>query len=242
MRRRDFLMAASALGAITAAPLPVAWAAPSPTRWTAVVEPLAHRVLLVDAWGVTRWEVSGEGAEPGRLRRPSDAVIAGDRVVVVDRHNHRVQVFDAGGAARVVVTTADGLRLHQPYGAALLPDGRVAVTDTGNHRVLVLDPATGAAHTLATDLPLNGPAGIALGPDGALHVALAGDGEIAVLPLDGAPGRTYGGADAARGGLLRPFALSIDETGTVLVRDRSAGALVAYDAAGRPVARHALAR
>ena len=88
------------------------------------------------------------------LQQPSCVCVAGDRVVVSDRGNHRVLVYSAaalanGAAAELVLGQADfdgalpnrGIgpdrdTLFDPYG--VWTDGeRLVVADRGNHRVLV---------------------------------------------------------------------------------------------------------
>jgi hypothetical protein len=86
---------------------------------------------------IGRWAIPGDGPVPAW---PTDvAVHTGGDLVVVDRHNARLLVLDAGG--RIVGQGArsgwDAGLLRFPTGLARLADGRFVVADTGNGRVQI---------------------------------------------------------------------------------------------------------
>lgn len=82
---------------------------------------------LIASWGAP-------GSEPGQFRNPHAIDVTPDgRVVVADRENCRVQIFDAEGGLLDIV--AD---LRRPAAAAVAPDGCLCVAESevqpGHHR------------------------------------------------------------------------------------------------------------
>lgn len=146
----------------------------------AIADRSNHRVLLVDG---DRTVVLGQpdaeaflanrggGPRADTLSGPTDAVLDGDRLYVVDNGNHRVLVWDAlptehGAAADRVIGQAtfdanrpnrgapdldkDGDRDASADGLffptrAVVDGGRLYVSDTFNHRVLVFEPGATSA-------------------------------------------------------------------------------------------------
>ncbi|MBN1659398.1 MAG: TIGR03663 family protein [Anaerolineae bacterium] len=105
---------------------------------------------LITAWGSRCDLSSGTGCEqpggPGQFQEPWGIdVDAQGRAYVADTWNHRIQVFDAGGAflnawGTFGETTTDPYLFYGPRDVAVDDDlGRVYVTDTGNERVVVFD-------------------------------------------------------------------------------------------------------
>ena len=89
-------------------------------------------------------EFGARGVAPGEFNRAEGLCVdAADRVVVADSCNHRIQVFDAGGAfirefGRA--GTAAG-ELGYPYDVCVDAEGRHFVCEFGNSRVQVFDAA-----------------------------------------------------------------------------------------------------
>lgn len=81
--------------------------------------------------GVFLRAISGDAAGDGALKRPNGVFVAGDMAFVVERDNHRVQVFDLQRNVSVGSFGANELRL--PYGLWVWPQ-----TD-GSYRVFVTD-------------------------------------------------------------------------------------------------------
>jgi uncharacterized protein (TIGR03663 family) len=128
-----------------------------------VVDSDNHRVQVFDdqgtflrAWG-SRCDLStGQGCvDPdgdgplapgdGQFLEPWGVAVSGDgRVYVADTWNHRLQVFDSGGAFQAKwgsygQTATEAYHLYGPRDVAVDSAGRVFVTDTGNKRVVVYD-------------------------------------------------------------------------------------------------------
>lgn len=130
--------------------------------------------------------IGGPGTEPGKFRTPHGVWIDTRRpdqpvLVVADRENHRLQVFDLDGGHLSVV---DGFRrpcmVHQHGSNLVVPDlaGRVTILDANNELVAHLgdnpDPAKRARNDVAVDAWRDGeflsPHGAAFDARGNLYV------------------------------------------------------------------------
>ena len=84
----------------------------------------------VRAWGK-------KGKNPGEFDLPHTVIVAPDgRVLVGDRENYRLQIFDADGRF-----LEEWKHVGSPWGLALSPDGGVYLTDGYNNRILKVDLA-----------------------------------------------------------------------------------------------------
>ena len=123
------------------------------------------------------------------------------------------------------------------------PSGNLHFADTQNHRIRKIDQRTGLISTLAgTGVPgadgdegpasaaqLNHPADLAFAPDGTLYIAdtfnscirsVGADGIIhTVVGTCGKPGSTGDGASAERALLSRPYGLTLDPEGALVIAD-----------------------
>lgn len=116
---------------------------PAAIDWTA-----DRRLLILDTANAKIFELNGRmqpvkslgefGDKPGQLNHPTDMVVRGGEVFVVDAYNHRVQVFDVktGDVKRAWGSYGTGGgQFIAPYGISVDPKGLVHVTDTGAHSV-----------------------------------------------------------------------------------------------------------
>jgi sugar lactone lactonase YvrE len=139
------------------------------------------------------------------LRQPLGVAIARDGACLVSESGAGRVVRLAGAR---VETVLDGL--ERPQGIAVR-DGRLYAVDAGAKALISLDLASGARHTLASDLPVGAPpgviprplrglppfsgpqgpfAGIAAGPDGTLYLSADAEGSVLALhPPEAAPSR-----------------------------------------------------
>ena len=82
-----------------------------------------------------------EGGEPGQFNRPWG--ITTDHhgnIIIGDRSNHRIQVFDSKGMFKHAFGT-EGIRpgqFNRPAGVAVTREGNIVVADKDNHRIQVL--------------------------------------------------------------------------------------------------------
>lgn len=111
-----------------------------------------ERVVRLDATGAIDREIGGRGRRTGRFAAPVALGFAGTRLFVADRHNHRVQEFDAAGGfvaafpAPAYAPHAAPGGLFSPAGLALSPDGaRIALCEPLEDRVQVFVEAADAA-------------------------------------------------------------------------------------------------
>ena len=139
------------------------------------------RVMKFAADGRYDFEWGGKGSEPGLFNLPHGiAVDTKGRIIVCDRSNSRLQVFDARGK---FLTQWKGPHIGRPYGVAVAADDHVFSVDGGDPtaepaergKVVELD---GEGHVLDTfGSPGKGPGqfqlghDIAVGADGAVYVA-----------------------------------------------------------------------
>ncbi|MEP7365227.1 MAG: 6-bladed beta-propeller [Acidobacteriota bacterium] len=119
---------------------------------------------FVAAWG-------HKDTGPGKFQLPHSIVIDDrDRLLITDRENYRIQVFDTNG--KFLVEWDD---VGSPWGLALYEDGGVWMADGHNNRVLKLTRDGKIAGMLggAGKLPgqFNFAHHIAVAPDGALYVS-----------------------------------------------------------------------
>ena len=73
------------------------------------------------------------------MKYPRGLTVDVDCVYVVDRYNHRIQVFDKTNGAFITQWGSRGKDLgqfHSPYGVAVL-GARIYVTDSSNNRVQI---------------------------------------------------------------------------------------------------------
>jgi len=94
---------------------------------------------------------SGAGSAPGELRYPGGIAMRFGKLVVCDRGNQRLQVFEArnddafywGKLIKVVLQLGtDGLkRFEEPLDVEICADGTILVLDVGRHEVAVLSPS-----------------------------------------------------------------------------------------------------
>lgn len=102
--------------------------------WLIATAKSSHQVVVFDAdTGQRLRAVGGKGAGPGQFKRPNGVAVLGDRLFVVERDNHRIQVLSLPDFAPLA--TFGDAELRAPYGLWLNPDadGRgadVYVTDS----------------------------------------------------------------------------------------------------------------
>ncbi len=134
------------------------------------------RVHRFDSGGSLRSSFGSIGHGPGAFMTPHSILIDGqNRVLVCDRENNRVQVFDRDG---VWLASWDGL--CRPMDLCALPDGTILVTD----QVPSLIAFSPDGARLGRARPsLNGAHGIAVDPQASLYLAEVDPTSIAKLTL-----------------------------------------------------------
>ena len=91
------------------------WTTPDGHVWVIVTAKSTHRLDVYDGDSGERLrEVGSEGTAPGQFDRPNGVAVAGDRLFVVERDNHRVQVLSLPDFKPI--GTFGEKELRSPYG------------------------------------------------------------------------------------------------------------------------------
>lgn len=139
------------------------------------------RVMKFSAAGRFEFQWGTKGHGPGEFNLPHGITLDRlGRIIVCDRENERLQVFDAKGT---FLHEWEGPQLGKPYGIATGPDGRLFVIDGGSPslqpqlrgKAVELDPTGQVLDTFGSYGKASGQFqlghDIAVGPDGAVYVA-----------------------------------------------------------------------
>ena len=163
------------------------YAAEAPDRFNQPTDIAFSRdgsMFVTDGYGnsrVVKYTAAGEfiaawghkGTGPGEFNLPHAVVIdERDRVLVADRENYRIQVFDTNGTFHEEWTG-----IGSPWGLALAPDGNLWMADGHNNRILKLN---GNGKILGM---LSGPGKLPGKLNFAHHIAVAGDGSLYVTEI-----------------------------------------------------------
>jgi 3-phytase len=91
------------------------WTGEDGSTWLIATGKSSHRLVVYDAeTGRELRTVGGEGSALGQFNRPNGIAVFGDHLFVVERDNHRVQVFSLPGFTPIGSFGDDVLR--SPYG------------------------------------------------------------------------------------------------------------------------------
>ena len=170
------------------------------------------------------------------LRQPSDLVLAGERLYVLDDLNARVVVLDRQGRSLGTIP------LPGPEGASWLGIGyggadQLFLASSGDGRIVVVDlkgrtvrefPAGDAGEAAS-------PAGI-LVSRGSCFVADNGTHQLRVFSLEGKPQASWGGLGESATKFRAPFRVAQDSLDRVLVTDALNSRVLAFTPKGDPLA------
>jgi DNA-binding beta-propeller fold protein YncE len=107
-----------------------------------------QRIVRLDASGAIDRELGGRGRRDGMFAEPVGLGFAGARLFVADRHNHRVQEFDAAGAF-VFAFPGPAYAPHSAAGALFAPAGLALARD--GTRIAVCEPLEDRVQVFAED-------------------------------------------------------------------------------------------
>jgi DNA-binding beta-propeller fold protein YncE len=108
--------------------------------WLYVCDSRRNMVVVMDIRGhlVSRVGKRGGGDDPGDFRAPTQAVVAGEELFVLDSGNHRVQIFDLAGHYRGAIK-------------AVITDPRAGMAVDNELNIYVSDPALKVIQAFARD-------------------------------------------------------------------------------------------
>lgn len=170
------------------------------------------------------------------FRQPSDLVLAGDRLYVLDDLNARVAVLDRQGRS------VGSIPLPGPEGSTWLGIGysgadQLFLASSGDGRIVVVDlkgrtvrefPSGDAGET-------SSPAGV-LVSRGSCFVADNGTHQLRVFTLEGKPVASWGGLGEKATQFRAPFRVAQDSLDRVLVTDALNSRILAFTPKGDPLA------
>ncbi len=200
-----------------------------------------NTVSRVSSTGAAVWTTGGKGSAPAQFDFPT--AIAADnqgRVLVVDRGNVRVQVFDGPSGRYLGTFGSAGKGPGQfllPRHVAVSPD-RIYVVAQLNHRVNVYDTSGNPVAAIGTATgsgALDVPRGVAVDRDGNVYVS---DSALRAIKKYTPAGAFAGRVDG--GNVAHPHGLAFEsKTGDLWVADGASGRVVVLTAQG--TVRHTIA-
>lgn len=111
---------------------PAIWHNPTGVTWLLATAKETDVVLVYDASTGKKLHVfSEEGTGIGQLDRPNSIAVVGDLAVIIERDNHRVQVFELPEFRSLGFFGSD--ELIKPYGLSIIPG------QNGSYRLFVTD-------------------------------------------------------------------------------------------------------
>jgi len=192
------------------------------------------------------YKFGSKGEEPGKFYKPAYLAIdpEGD-LFVSDSGNSRVQVLRQTGKGIELVKPSlasnaldKSLRMDEPSGIGVGPDGNVHVADKGLGRVQVFSNEGDLIATFggkgSEKEVLSSPAGLAVDEAGLTYVSDNSHKRIAVFDESGAYKRSIGDHDVAEDSLLKsPAGIAFGPGGDMYVTDNSSDRIYRYDASGK---------
>jgi tripartite motif-containing protein 71 len=153
------------------------------------------------------------GAGAGQLKWPFDVAAFGNRLVVADSNNDRVQLWDPSGPSVVWSSaSAGGTGFANPK-AADVAGGLVYVADTQNGRVVVLDASDGSFVRAFGSTQLNEADGVAVEPGtGDVWASDSANNRIVEFSSTGTWLQTFGGLGSTTTTFNNPHHLAIFAT------------------------------
>jgi DNA-binding beta-propeller fold protein YncE len=179
------------------------------------------------------FEVREAGKTP--FRQPSDLVLAGDRLLVLDDLNSRIAVLDTQGRSAGAIAlpgSADASWIGIAFGGA----DQVFLASSSEGRVAVVDLKGKAVREFPVGTPgaPGRPAGLLVSRT-SLIVADNGTNQIRVFSLEGQPESSWGGLGEGPAQLRAPFRVAQDSLDRVLVTDALNGRVLAFTPKGEPL-------
>lgn len=214
-----------------------------------ITEDSGHRLIKLNAAGQLEWTVGAAGVKGDwnhandRLNNPADVVLdISGRVLVADRWNGRVQIFNADGSyyGTMAQPVPGGRGFNCPGGVGVAPNGDIYVADTCAHVVDIFDRhwrhqgALGMVDQPGTDNShFDNPEDVAVDSRGFIYVTDKNNRRVQVFDANRAYVRTIGvtGEDGNDFGHLGgPDGLFVDSTDRLYVADSWNNRIQVFDA------------
>ncbi|HNS02965.1 MAG TPA: PKD domain-containing protein [Anaerolineae bacterium] len=216
-----------------------------------ITEDDGHRLIKLDAAGQLEWAVGAAGVKGDwihtndRLNNPADVALdAAGRVLVADRWNGRVQIFDADGSYYgTMEQPVSGERgFNCPGGVGVAPNGDIYVVDTCTHVVDIFNrywlhlATLGTVDQAGTDnAHFDGPEDVAIDSRGFIYVADKNNHRVQVFDVNRGYLRTIGVTDEASGDfghLAGPDGLFVDGADRLYIADSWNNRIQVFDTNG----------
>ena len=178
-------------------------------------------------FGVVTKVFGSEGSEPGQLCRSwgicSDQM---GNIIVGDRSNHRIQIFDSNGSLKHCFGT-EGVhpgQFNRPAGVAVTRDNHVVVADKDNHRIQVLQYDGKFVFMFGSKGSNDGqmiyPYDVAINPaDGRIAVTDSGNHRLLIFSQEGILIGKFGYKGYLCGHFDSPRGIVFNEEGHLIVSD-----------------------
>lgn len=168
------------------------------------------------------------------FRQPSDVVLAGERILVLDDLNGRVAILDLAGRSVGSITLPDagsGSWLGIAFGGA----DQVFLSASASGRVVVLDLKGKTVREFSVADGESRPAGVFVSR-GTCFVADPGNHKVHAHTLDGREQAAWGGIGEGPAQFRGPFRLAQDSLDRLLVADALNSRVLAFTPRGEPLA------
>lgn len=216
-----------------------------------ITEDSGHRLIKLNAAGQLEWTVGAAGVKGDwnhandRLNNPADVALdASGRVLVADRWNGRLQIFNADGSYYATLSQAgsDQRGFNCPGGVGVAPNGDIYVANTCSHVVDIFDRHWRYQATLGTvdqagtdNAHFDKPEDVAVDSRGFIYVTDKNNQRVQVFDVNRAYVRTIGvtgedGRDFSH--LGGPDGLFVDGTDRLYVADSWNNRIQVFDANG----------
>jgi DNA-binding beta-propeller fold protein YncE len=126
--------------------------------FTAIADFYNHRIIVKNE--DSTYSFGSKGHKAGKLFYPTDVKIIGDKIIVADAYNNRIQIFSKKGEAVSVIGGNDSLNVASGIDAN---ENKIFVTDSNNNRVLIYDWKGNRLQTLTQNI--NYPIDVVLNKD-----------------------------------------------------------------------------
>jgi DNA-binding beta-propeller fold protein YncE len=198
---------------------------------------------------VKKWGTSGE--EEGQFARPHDLDFSPseDKLYVVDRDNHRVQVFDKNGTFLFTWGSEgeDEGQFNVPYGVDVDKQGNVWIADRGNHRIQKFDAQGNFLMKFGSEGSEDLEPGSEIGKfDNPRHIAVddalkyfyvadSKNNRIQKFDINGTFIKSFGTLGNASGQFSLPVTIVIDSNGDLYINERGNERIQKFDTEGNPI-------